>query len=209
MCASRSTPSSCAPSITSSRFTPLANALSFIFFRTDFASTSWTLFVGFTSAVAVIRPESSSTANSVRAMRVSRGDAAVRRVAKNGLQNVLWPAALAQKSHAPRRMLLGRRVRGVRISLVVEIVDQPGQPPPLRILAEVLGVGAHRGFDAEHVLSERLAGGVLVHQSERVRAGRGGEFGGRHGVKYTTGAASNGSARRLRQLGRQLASRRQ
>ena len=92
--------------------TPRANALSFIFFRTDRASTSCRLFDGRTSAVAVISPVSSSTANSVFAISVR----AVRRCI------VAWPriacstslgtAALAQDPHALGGMLrVGRCAR--------------------------------------------------------------------------------------------------
>ena len=131
MCSSRSTPSSAAPSTTSSRFTPRANALSFIFFRTERASTSCTLRDGRTSAVAVIRPVSSSTANSALAMRVHARNAGIVGVPEDGLEDVLGPAARAQDAHALGRVLLGRRVRGVGKALVVEVVHEARQPPAL------------------------------------------------------------------------------
>src|SRR5207302_1280657 len=56
----------------SSRLTLRANALSFIFFLTDFASTSARDFPGFTSAHAVMNPASSSQANRVFSIGVSR-----------------------------------------------------------------------------------------------------------------------------------------
>ena len=65
MCSSRSTPKSAAPFTMSSRCTLRAKALSFIFFRTDLASTSASDFPGFTSAQAVMNPASSSQANRV------------------------------------------------------------------------------------------------------------------------------------------------
>ena len=57
----------------SSRRTPLANALSFIFFFTENTSTSATVFVGLTSATAITKPASSSAANNDFSIRVSRG----------------------------------------------------------------------------------------------------------------------------------------
>ena len=54
ICSSRSMPRSAAPLTMSSRLTERAKALSFIRFRIDFASTSASDLVGFTSAVAVI-----------------------------------------------------------------------------------------------------------------------------------------------------------
>jgi len=65
-----------------------AKALSFIFLRTDLASTSWTLLVGRTRAVAVIRPVSSSTRESLRHLRFARR-VRVLRVAEDRLQKVL------------------------------------------------------------------------------------------------------------------------
>ncbi|TMC76303.1 MAG: helix-turn-helix transcriptional regulator [Chloroflexi bacterium] len=55
-------PISSAPFSIMSRLTARAKALSFIFFRTEVASTSRTAFEGFTSATAVTNPQSSSTA---------------------------------------------------------------------------------------------------------------------------------------------------
>src|SRR6185295_15958329 len=80
--------------------------------------------------------------------------------------------------------LLGGRVRGVRISLVVEIMDETGQSPTLRVFAKVLRVSPHRGFYREHVLSKRLTGRVLVHQSERIGPRRKSGWGG-HAHQYT------------------------
>ncbi|TMG69819.1 MAG: helix-turn-helix transcriptional regulator [Chloroflexi bacterium] len=59
---SNGTPRSSAPRSIISRLTARANALSFIFLRTDAASTSRTALDGFTSATAVTKPQSSSTA---------------------------------------------------------------------------------------------------------------------------------------------------
>ena len=54
------------------RVTPLAKALSFIFFMILETSRFMTLLSGLTSAAAVIKPESSSTANKVFARAVVR-----------------------------------------------------------------------------------------------------------------------------------------
>src|SRR5207237_9729044 len=59
---SNAIPRSSAPASIISRLTARANALSFIFLRTDDGSTSATRFDGRTSATAVTKPQSSSTA---------------------------------------------------------------------------------------------------------------------------------------------------
>lgn len=87
---------------------------------------------------------------------------------ENGLEDVVRPASFAENPDALRRVLVGRRMRGVRKALVVEVVDETGQSPALGILAVLLGIGAHRGFHGQHVFAERFARGVFVHQSERV-----------------------------------------
>src|SRR5687767_5789750 len=45
-------------------------------------------------------------------------------------------------------------------------MEQSRKAPALFILTEFLRVRAHRAFDRQHVLSQRLAGGVFVHQGE-------------------------------------------
>jgi hypothetical protein len=87
------------------------------------------------------------------------------------VEDVFRPALRPEDAHALGGMLLGPRAGGVRKTLIVEVVDQPGQSPALRILAELLGVGAHGDLDREHVLAEGFAGRVLVHQRERVGSG--------------------------------------
>ena len=47
-------------------------------------------------------------------------------------------------------------VTEVRIALVVEVVEQAGQAPELGVAVEPRGVGAHRGFDREHVAAQRV-----------------------------------------------------
>ena len=79
-------------------------------------------------------------------------------------------------------MLFRGRVRVVGPALVVEVVDEAREPPALRILAEAHGVGAHRRLHGEHVLPQGIAGGVLVHERERVVAG--GERGHGRAVGY-------------------------
>ena len=80
-------------------------------------------------------------------------------------------------------MLVRRRVRGVWEPLVVEVVDQPGKAPSFDIFAEMFGIRPHGRFHGEHVLSQRLALRVLVHQCERVSSTR--ESGVRHTGQYT------------------------
>ena len=72
MCSSWSTPSSSIPLWTSSRLTAAANEGCLSFFFTDFGFMP-SMPVGRTSAQAATKPESSSTAYSVFAIRVSRG----------------------------------------------------------------------------------------------------------------------------------------
>jgi hypothetical protein len=86
-CSSKSTPSSSAPSRTSSRFTPAAKLGCFSFFFTDFGAMP-SMPVGLTSAQAAMKPESSSTAYSVFAIRLSRGTP----------RNVAWPATASISS---------------------------------------------------------------------------------------------------------------
>ena len=69
----KSMPSSAAPMTMSSRFTPRANALSFIFFRTDETLTSWIDLVGLTKALAVRNPANSSQANKALSRCETRG----------------------------------------------------------------------------------------------------------------------------------------
>ncbi len=44
----------------------------------------------------------------------------------------------------------------IRIALVVEVVEQAGQPPELDVAVEPRGVGAHRGLDGQHVPAQRI-----------------------------------------------------
>src|SRR5678809_771685 len=69
-------------------------------------------------------------------------------------------------------MFFRRRVRVVGKALVVEIVDEAGRCPTLLVLAELSRVRAHRCFNREHVLAQRFARCVLVHQRQRLSASR-------------------------------------
>ena len=86
-CSSKSTPSSSEPSRTSSRFTPAAKLGCFSFFLTDLGVMPW-IPSGRTYEQAAMKPDSSSTANSVFAMRDSRGTP----------RNVAWPATASISS---------------------------------------------------------------------------------------------------------------
>jgi hypothetical protein len=61
----------------------------------------------------------------------------------------------------------------VRIALVVEVVQDPDGAPGLRILAEALGVGAHRGLDGEDVAAQRLRRGPLAEEGPGLVARKG------------------------------------
>src|SRR4029077_3482281 len=61
-CSSKGIPRTSAPAMSSSRWTPRAKALSFIFLRTVFASTELSDLSGLTSAHAMMKPHISSTA---------------------------------------------------------------------------------------------------------------------------------------------------
>src|SRR5260370_3562460 len=90
---------------------------------------------------------------------------------ENGVQNVVRPAERSEMTNPPRGVFLRRRMRGVRVALVVEIVNEPSQAPSRGILAELCGVSPHCGLDGQHVLSERIALSEFVDDSERVGAG--------------------------------------
>src|SRR5207249_11451336 len=72
-CSSKGTPSTSAPATSSSRCTPRAKALSFIFLRTVLASTALRDLSGLTRAQAMMKPHISSTAYSALRAFVSRG----------------------------------------------------------------------------------------------------------------------------------------
>src|SRR5687768_17654027 len=59
---------------------------------------------------------------------------------------------------------------GIRVSLVIEVMDKPRRTPAIGILAEFLRVSAHGRFYREHVLPEGVARSVLVHQREGLGA---------------------------------------
>src|SRR2546423_1017392 len=63
-------------------------------------------------------------------------------------------------------MLFRRRVRMVGEALIIEIVDQPRDSPAVLVLSELARVSPHRTLHRKHVLAQRIAGGVVVHQCE-------------------------------------------
>ena len=78
---------------------------------------------------------------------------------------------------------LGQRVARmarvkIRIALVVEVVEHPDHPPALRVLAELLGVGAHAGLDGEHVPPQALGLRPLAEQRPGLVA--------RHGQRHAS-----------------------
>ncbi len=64
----------------------------------------------------------------------------------------------------------GVAVREVRIALVVEIVEQSGQAPELDVAVKPGRVGAHRGFDGEHVAAQRFGFRPLAKEGPGVFA---------------------------------------
>src|SRR5439155_24304048 len=72
-CSSKGMPSDSAPATSSSRWTPRAKALSFIFLRTVLGSTALRDLSGLTRAHAMMKPHISSTAYSALRALVSRG----------------------------------------------------------------------------------------------------------------------------------------
>jgi hypothetical protein len=127
--------------------------LSFIFFLTDWLevvhAARW-------SHQGARRAESGELVDGVQRFRHPRVtcDPGVIRVAEDGLQDVVRIPQRPQYADALRRVLGRGRVRLVRKALVVEVVHQPRQSPPLDFLVEVRGVRAHRALDREHVLPE-------------------------------------------------------
>src|SRR5258708_21108699 len=72
-CSAKGIPSASAPVTSSSRCTPRANALSFIFLRTVLGSTALSDLSGLTRAHAMMKPDISSTAFSALRILESRG----------------------------------------------------------------------------------------------------------------------------------------
>jgi hypothetical protein len=81
-------------------------------------------------------------------------------VAGDGFHEVLGVAPVAELDERHPR------VPGLRVgvALVVEVVNQPRDPPELLVLVVAPRVGAHRGLDPQHVLSQRLGGDPLANQ---------------------------------------------
>ncbi len=66
---------------------------------------------------------------------------------------------------------LHRMVRRPRVHLVVEVVQHPGDAPPLDVLAVALGVRAHRGLHGPGVLAQAIALRELGEQRPGLRRG--------------------------------------
>src|SRR5579864_498395 len=154
MCSSRSTPRSRAPFTMSSRLTVRAKALSFIFLRTDFASTSANDFPGLTSAQAVMNPA-----------RTLAGDAGIFRVRHNRAANLVGIFALFQNFVALVRMLLR-----AGILFVIEIVDQSDHAPQVFVCGKLSRIGAHAGFYSQSMLAQAFGLGELGEQIPGCRA---------------------------------------
>ena len=102
-----------------------------------------------------MKPESSSTANSVLAMSVSRGTPRKVGVAGDRVDHLLRPVELLEQPQRGARMaVLG--VVEVGVALVVEVVDEAGHGPQLLVAAALAGVGDHGRLDPEQVLAQRL-----------------------------------------------------
>ena len=121
--------------------------------------------VGRTSAHAAMKPDSSSTANSVFAMLRLARDAEERGVPGHGVDQLLRVALLLEQLQRLARVPGAE----VGVALVVEVVEQPGDGAQLLVLAALARVGAHRGLHAEHVLAQRLGLGPLARRAPRPR----------------------------------------
>ena len=177
ICSSSSTPSSEAPSTISSRLTPRANALSFIFLRTPATSTSWIEREGFTSVQAGQEARQLIAGKERTGQVRGARDACVERVAEDGGPHLLRPALLLEHTHTHPRVLLGRGM-----ALVVEVVQQPCrcialdqrlgrctvEPKPLRL---ALAPGRYARFDAKRMLEQACRLGVLIEQRPGARPG--------------------------------------
>ena len=166
MCSSRSTPSSSAPSITSSRLTPDAKLFCFSFLRTDLGSS-------------VERP--SGPHERARMHEAGELVACEQDVLEVGLsrRDVLQVVGVRQdRADEPLRVAGVPQVRGTvlgmlvegRVPLVVEVVQQGHAAPRVLVGAAPAGVCANRGLDRVGVTAQRLALGPLVQQRERCGA---------------------------------------
>ena len=167
---SKSRPISSAPARSISRGTARANALSFIRLRTLAGSTSASFRLG-----ASARPRRGSRPARRRHRPGGRGGwCAGCRARRCGTARPGPP-----RRGSPRRsQLVGAdRAVGGRIGepLVVEVVEEPGDPPSFHRLgiAPVIGrVAAHAGLDQDPVLAQGRVLVPLVEQGECVVAGR-------------------------------------
>src|SRR5918992_4384585 len=81
-------------------------------------------------------------------------------MAGHGVDQLLRIAALLEQLERLARMA-GLEVR---VALVVEVVQQPGDRVELLVLAPLARIGAHSGLDAQQVLSQRVALDPFLHQ---------------------------------------------
>ena len=75
----------------------------------------------------------------------------VLRVRKDGLDELLWIALLAEDRSAVLRVLVESGM-----DLIVEVVEERGRAPEFLVLVELTGVPADRRLDGERVPSQRL-----------------------------------------------------
>ena len=166
MCSSRSTPSSSFPCRMSSRLTERAKALSFSLFLTDLTSSHPGL-VGRTKARhATRKPQSSSVANSARAIAVSRG----RRCSA-------WPMiARMKRSEYPsaKYVCAGKGCwSAVRKHFIIEVMEHPHQSPLVRRLPglHIFYTGLASRPNCQGMFAQALALGVSRTAAPRLRLG--------------------------------------
>src|SRR5690606_22693869 len=88
------------------------------------------------------------------------------RVALDGVNDVLGVAQLLQDGGTLQRV-----VRRVRPALVVKIVQQTGDPPPLLVFAEAPGIGPHGRLPRQSMAQQAFALGVLGQELPRRGSG--------------------------------------
>src|SRR5439155_24147915 len=91
---------------------------------------------------------------------------AVAGVAQHRAADVLGPPLLPQDLDPFRRMALG-----VGMPLPVEVVDQPGEPPALDVLAVLSGIGAQRDLDGVAMLAKVRVLHPFMEQAQSLLAG--------------------------------------
>src|SRR5437588_540362 len=154
MCSSSGMPISSAPLTISSRRTPFANALSFIFFLTDATSTSASRFVGLTSATAITNPLSSSAANRAFSTRMEKA-----LFAADELSGFVIAVALVRPTKrladvdvasVKKKMKDKAFAKGVRREDIVKGAEEMGMPLEEHIaavIAALQGIAPELGLD--------------------------------------------------------------